>query len=152
MIYLVTVGCYSDYSVQGVFLNEKKARLYAELHGYDVEEFEPMDDEEIIVGRKVSVNYWIANSGIARIKIEKCQIEPSNRNSTVFHFNRVFGSELNIYRYIADNNLSDEQLRNKYEKAAYDIMAYCKERLSSGYNERQINEFLSSKYERGKIE
>ena len=55
-------------------------------------------------------------------------------------------------RYIQDDSLSDGQIRDKYEKAARDIMDYCKERLSSGYSAHQITEFLKSKYERGKIE
>ena len=53
---------------------------------------------------------------------------------------------------IQDDSLSDGQIRDKYEKAARDIMGYCKERLSSGYSAHQITEFLKSKYERGKIE
>ena len=52
-------------------------------------------------------------------------------------------------RYIRDEYATEDQIRTTYKKAASDIMAYCEERISSGYKTSQINEFLKSKVERG---
>lgn len=52
-------------------------------------------------------------------------------------------------RYIRDEYATEDQIRTTYKKAARDIMAYCEERISSGYKTSQINEFLKSKVERG---
>ena len=46
MIYVVTDGEYSDYHIEGVFLDKEKAYKYAELNDCIVEEYEPMDDAE----------------------------------------------------------------------------------------------------------
>lgn len=152
MIYIVTDGEYSDYHIEGVFLNKEKAYKYAELNDCIVEEYEPMDDAEIIVGQKVTVDYRVKESGTMKIVVKKCEIKPYYNPS--IEFRRYPGGVVSLYmtRYIQDDSLSDEQIRDKYEKAARDIMDYCKERLSSGYSAQQITEFLKSKYERGKIE
>lgn len=44
-IYIVTDGEYSDYHIEAVFTDKKKAEIYASLHNCDwVEEFETHDD------------------------------------------------------------------------------------------------------------
>ena len=73
MIYIVTDGEYSDYHIEGVFLNKEKAYKYAELNDCIVEEYEPMDDAEIIVGQKVTVDYRVKESGTI------FQLTPSRR-------------------------------------------------------------------------
>lgn len=152
MIYIVTDGDYSDYNIEGVFLDKEKAYKYAELNDCTVEEYEPMDDVEIIVGRKVTVDYRVKENGTMKITVKKREIKPYYNPST--EFRRYPGGVVSLYmtRYIQDDSLSDEQIRDKYKKAAREIMDYCKDRLSSGYSTHQITEFLKSKYERGKIE
>jgi hypothetical protein len=44
--YIVTEGCYSDYHIEGVFLNEENAKKYAALCGGEVEEFVPLDRQD----------------------------------------------------------------------------------------------------------
>lgn len=111
-----------------------------------------MDDAEIIVGRKITVDYRTKESGTMKISVKKCEIKPYYNPSTQFQLCPGGVTSLYMTRYIQDDSLSDGQIRDKYEKAARDIMDYCKERLSSGYSAQQITEFLKSKYERGKIE
>lgn len=152
MIYIVTDGEYSDYHIEGVFLDKEKAYKCAELNDCIVEEYEPMDDTEIIVGRKITVDYRTKESGTMKISVKKCEIKPYYNPSTQFQLCPGGVTSLYMTRYIQDDSLSDGQIRDKYEKAARDIMDYCKERLSSGYSAHQITEFLKSKYERGKIE
>ena len=122
MIYIVTDGEYSDYHIEGVFLNKEKAYKYAELNDCIVEEYEPMDDVEIIVGKKVTVDYRVKESGAMKIDVKKCEIKPYYNPS--IEFRRYPGGVVSLYmtRYIQDDSLSDEQIRDKYETAARDII------------------------------
>lgn len=45
-IYIVTAGCYSDYSIEAVFTTQDKANDYIQQHGtdYNIEEYE-LDEE-----------------------------------------------------------------------------------------------------------
>ena len=83
MIYVVTDGEYSDYHIEGVFLDKEKAYKYAELNDCIVEEYEPMDDAEIIVGRKITVDYRTKESGTMKISVKKCEIKPYYNPSTL---------------------------------------------------------------------
>lgn len=62
-VYIVTEGCYSDYHIEGVFLNEEIAKKYASVCGGQVETMVPMDrqdghrdDEKMIITYKHSTN------------------------------------------------------------------------------------------------
>ena len=45
-IYIVTDGEYSDYNIEAVFADERKAKVFAATHGCDnIEEFETHDDQ-----------------------------------------------------------------------------------------------------------
>ena len=122
MIYIVTDGEYSDYHIEGVFLNKEKAYKYAELNDCIVEEYEPMDDVEIIVGKKVTVDYRVKESGAMKIDVKKCEIKPYYNPS--IEFRRYPGGVVSLYmtRYIQDDSLSAEQIRDKHETAARDII------------------------------
>lgn len=46
-IYIATSGCYSDYSIDAVFTDRKKAEMYCAIHNQvdqDIEEWETEDD------------------------------------------------------------------------------------------------------------
>lgn len=62
-IYVVTRGEYSDYQIEAVFLERKKAEIFCAVHGidYEIEEFETKDDavdSAVETGDK-----WIINTG-----------------------------------------------------------------------------------------
>lgn len=116
MIYIVTDGEYSDYHIEGVFLDKEKAYKYAELNDCIVEEYEPMDDAEIIVGRKITVDYRTKESGTMKISVKKCEIKPYYNPSTQFQLCPGGVTSLYMTRYIQDDSLSDGQIRDKYEK------------------------------------
>lgn len=152
-IYIVVPGDPYDASIYGVFRDKRKAELYAEIHNLVVVELETMDAEEIIFGWKVSI-VCTNNPKKAVIYVSKCEIEPYCKNETrvdsflpcPYHRSNFV---LHITRYIRDEYATEEQIRSTYKKTAHDIMAYCEERISSGYKTPQINEFLKSKVERG---
>ena len=157
-IYVLTDGCYSDYHIVGVFTDKEKAYDYAKLHCCDVEEYETMDNITIVKGVKIEVYYRKPlfpgkKKEAVEIKIRKCQITEENEPETMFQYYRMAETMyLKMIRFLPGEFEFEGDLRSKYEKAAYDTMAYCQERVSQGYSDEQINEFLSSKLERGKIE
>lgn len=153
-VYIVISDDCDDGLIYGVFLDKRKAELYAEIHDCVVEEFETMDEEEIVFGWKVSVIYTNSPERMT-INISKHEIGPSRCNDETkiksflacpYHHSNL---ALFMTRYVRDEYATEEQIRSTYKKAAYDIMAYCEERVSSGYKTSQINEFLKSKVERG---
>ena len=153
-VYVVVPGDPYDASILGIFQDKRKAELYAKIHDCVVEEFETMDEEEIVFGWKVSI-VFMNNPKKATIYISEYEIKPfcCNNETRVESFSaypyRHPNLVLYITRYIRDEYATKEQIRSTYKKAAMDIMAYCEERASSGYKTSQINEFLKSKFERG---
>lgn len=153
-VYIVVPGDPYDASILGVFRDKRKAELYAEIHNCVVEEFETSDDEEIVFGWKVSVIYT-NRTGKMSIDVSKYEIGPFSHDDITkvkpysacpyCHTDIV----LFMTRYIRDEYATEDRIRTTYKKAARDIMAYCEERISSGYKTSQINEFLKSKVERG---
>lgn len=153
-VYIVVPGDPYDASILGVFRDKRKAELYAEIHNCVVEEFETSDDEEIVFGWKVSVIYTNRTEKMS-IDVSKYEIAPFVHDDITkvepystcpyCHTDIV----LFMTRYIRDEYATEDQIRTTYKKAARDIMAYCEERISSGYKTSQINEFLKSKVERG---
>lgn len=157
IIYVVTDGCYSDYHIVGVFTDKEKAHDYAKLHFYDVEEFETMDNMTIVKGLKIELYYtkplFDSKKESLEIKIRRCQITEENEPETTFRYYKTAKTLwLKIIRFLPGEFEFEGDLRNKYEKVAYDTMAYCQERISQGYPDKQINEFLSSKLKRGVME
>ncbi|SHO50173.1 hypothetical protein [Anaerocolumna xylanovorans] len=161
--YLVTSGCYSDYAVDSVFLDKEKAYLYAQLHQMRVESYDIRDNMKIIPGLKIKVIYR-KETGKTKgeyfdFQILRAQLDNYTRNETEFrnypNIQKTF-SRLEIVRYIPFSVTFTEEdekhINDKYMKVCYDIMAYCQERVSAGYSDKQINGFLESKFERGKIE
>lgn len=152
-IYIVVPDDPYDASIYGAFRDKRKAELYAEVHNLVVAELETMDAEEIVFGWKVSI-ICTNNPKKATIYVSKCEIEPCCNNETrvdsflpcPYHRSNFV---LHITRYIRDKYATEEQIRSTYKKTARDIMAYCEERISSGYKTSQIIEFLKSKVERG---
>lgn len=53
-VYIVISDDYDDGSIYGIFLDKRKAELYAKIHDCVVEEFETMDEEEIVFGLSLS--------------------------------------------------------------------------------------------------
>ena len=60
-IYIVTDGCYSDYSIEAVFIDKEKAYNYKKLqceYG-EVEEWDTMDDEYKVITPKIVEYYTV---------------------------------------------------------------------------------------------
>lgn len=73
-VYIVTSGCYSDYSIDAVFTDRKKAEMYCAIHNeedQDIEEWETEDDS-ITVDKPV-LKRWVGirtRDGVSKVEEE----------------------------------------------------------------------------------
>lgn len=88
-IYLVTSGAYSDYGVDAVFLEEKKAMLYCAVRNikqpdsFRIEEYETLDDNINTDGQNVAYGYHIVLGSFHTWRVESKFItflKPSHMN------------------------------------------------------------------------
>lgn len=155
-VYIVTVGSYSDYKIQRVFVCREKAEKYCLKcpNANDIEEFET-DDEKIFHSYyKVAIQYGF--------KLNKFSIEfildnyndgdPSsywneNRYSHYIHLGEEDGTEVLYLSRIIDKviltDVDKEFYTLKYKKVCYDLMAQIKHMKEiEELNEHKINERL----------
>ena len=153
-IYIVTCGSYSDYYINKVFTDKDKAEEYRKwcCDANDLEEYDTEDDFEFKKFYKVIVNYRNNDNGRnsdPTIYIEKCMNEQVYGNYTSFDDGHRYGAryvDLHIKRYIPEENWNEEFYRNKYTKAAYDLMAIARQKLFEGFTDKQITEMFNEMY------
>jgi len=79
-VYIVTSGCYSDYSIDAVFTDRKKAEMYCAIHNVedqDIEEWETEDDS-ITVDKPV-LKRWVGihkSNGLSEVEEEGYCLTP----------------------------------------------------------------------------
>lgn len=60
-VYIVTSGCYSDYTIDAVFTDKKKAEMYCAMHPSNDQEIEEWETEDAsITSNKPVYKRWIA--------------------------------------------------------------------------------------------
>lgn len=115
VVYVVTSGCYSDYDIEGIFLEKKKAEYFAKFHlngynGVKVQKFDTLDDDYVVNVRTIDY-YLVKLSDKGEVyKIEKKQYlyDPNQKgmefvNIETFHYRKLEGF---VGQVIAD---SEEQ-------------------------------------------
>lgn len=153
-VYIITSGEYSDYGIEKVFLDEAKARKYAEWHkDTTVEEYDLSDDEISIPCYRVQIKFDFTKTSTAYSQptvqaipttLEGCS--PSDcKFVSVTEFRRWASQEstirLNITQYVPADEFN-ENCTAKYLKAAYDTAAKIQGYYAEGFNMQQINEIL----------
>ena len=149
-IYVVTTGCYSDYSIDRVFTDKAKAEEYAEWleDSNDVEEYETDDDINFTKMHMVHVELKYHDNGEEELSSYVIKTIDKEKDYTYFsNYHRYSGDYINITltRYVSNKNFNEDFYKDKYTKAIYDILAIVKDCLANGYDERQINEILNNK-------
>ena len=153
-IYIVTCGSYSDYYIDKVFTDKDKAEEYRKWcrGANDVEVYDTEDDYEFKHFYKITVQYKNNDNGRnsePTINVEKYVHEQMCDNYTSFSDMHRFGGryvELYMVRYIPEEKWNEEFYRNKYTKAAYDLMAIARQRLFEGFTDAQITEMFNETY------
>lgn len=111
-VYIVVSGCYSDYTIEGVFLNERKAELYCAIHNkgliddYRIEKYEIIDDN--IEGNENIIGYLYCKHSL--------QAEPEI--CTKKYFEKYYGNDP-AYVYLKEKD------QNKAKKIFEDRVAEC---------------------------
>lgn len=153
-IYIVTCGSYSDYYIDKVFTDKDKAEEYRKWcrDANDVEVYDTEDDYEFKHFYKIVVNYRNNDNGRnsdPTIYVERCMHDQVCDNRTSFSDSHRYGGKdvnIHIIRHIPEEHWNEEFYRNKYTKAAYDLMAIARQRMFEGFTAEQITEMFNETY------
>ena len=155
-LYVITEGCYSDYSIVGIFKDKKKAENYVKYNkseyfeGPWIEEYELMDDYYHICESGYYLFYAVC--GISKKKDNSYEI-----SSPSIHFERLCTSDivssetytdlngstqkcnLCLVRGISENTVENRtQAKDKVKKIILDLANQIMYYLSEGYSIKDI--------------
>ena len=153
-VYIVTCGSYSDYHINKVFTDKDKAEEYRKwcYDANDVEVYDTEDNFEFTKFYHVIINYRNNDNGRnsePTVNIERCTHERRCNNYTSFSDSHRYGGryvDIYISRYIPEENWNEEFYKNKYIKAAYDLMAIARQKLIEGFSDGKITEMFNETY------
>ena len=152
-IYVVTSGSYSDYHIEQVFLDRKKAELYCKWHyNSEIEEFETHDDmldgELKSKDKYMFVRYTLTNENFQ----EKERIYTELRLDTYDHMKNNTGYNTTLgngHQIILNRKISiaddENELKERYLKVCRDLMSEIKQMYVDGFTNKQIEEVIKSK-------
>ena len=168
-VYIVTIGEYSDYRIEEVFLTKEKAELYINAHkndahyyddDYNIEEYNTFDDkiyeekDKKIVTLKYDcsydsgVHYNVEIMDLALIDEKNITVEDICIHTDYLDCRKI--ESLNFTKIVDSNRVKTEE---QYEKILQDIVAEAKNMLLE-YNKNEmtykivasIEEALEQKY------
>lgn len=166
MIYIVTSGEYSDYSIDAVFQNKDKAEAYCKCHpDAEIEEWEFFDDHIYTPFNVVTIHMNILSSKNEEIHFdfrtlsqEDASFYMVNReNVTVYtpHHISIF-----LIRMLP-KNYDKQYIKNKYTKVFYDLISEIKyvvsdiglnyDYMKNSYDQCKYAEGLLTEYLAGKF-
>ena len=166
MIYIVTSGEYSDYSIDAVFQDENKAEAYCKCHpNAEIEEWELFDDNIYTPFNVVNIHMDILENNGKRIyfKFQTLSKEDANYYMTNNDSVTVYSSNhINIHLIrMLPQNYDKENIENKYTKVFYDLISEIRYLVSDTglssdvmkitYDQRQyvtqlVTEFVAGKF------
>ncbi|MEE1085015.1 MAG: hypothetical protein UH850_14910 [Paludibacteraceae bacterium] len=153
-IYIVTCGSYSDYHIEKVFTDRKKAEEYQKwcLDANEIEEYDTEDDCTINKYYKIIVTYIKHDNERSTeqpsVRVERCNSKCLGYVHVSDYHDRYYPNQytvVTLVRYVSEANWNEEFYTTRYTKAAYDLMAQTKLLLSEGWTDRQINEMWHQK-------
>ena len=166
MIYIVTSGDCSDYSINAVFQDRNKAKVYCECHpDTEIEEWEFYDDNiytpfnvvHIYMNIRSKDENWISFSFQTLSKEDDNCYMVNKDCVNVYGTHRI---EINLIRMLP-NNYNEEKIRNKYTKVFHDLIPEIKYIISDirldgewggnrykqrKYAEHIIEDFIAGKF------
>lgn len=157
-LYVVTQGEYSDYHIEKIFLDKKKAENYAEYHSTyyykaQVEEWETGDEDYEIIKNGyycVSLNYMLFQDArfkwfykLSHYQVEKTYKKDHIEKETINQFSRD-DIEFSIFRYVKDE-VSQEEAIEKVVKIAQDILTFVLDQLNQGASWEDIKKIYEEK-------
>lgn len=132
-IYIVTSGCYSDYSIEAVFTTQDKANDYVQQHGtdYNIEEYE-LDEEVTKQVQLWRVEFNIDTKKLSDAGICVCYNADEYRDTCrVIHYSHSG----NLICFFVDADSMDKAVKIASERfAAIKSNDYIWSRLTTPYN------------------
>lgn len=159
IVYIVTSGTYSDYGIEKVFLDKKKADLYCSCHNdCEIEEWEISDNMIITPMNELRVTVYIR---IPTFPNKKYNIQAIELNNIRYSINRINQEEIDtkrltfvhlgydnitislnrkttdaVYEAYERYNIIPTDIKSKYDKVLQDILSQIKNVLiENDFNE-----------------
>ena len=151
-VYIVTDGCYSDYTIEKVFSNRPAAEEYKKWHNItnEIAEYEVYDEpfieeegEKVMFIRVqgtvypeavVDLRYEIRPAMIKEGSITRCNGLMDYKKPGVF--------TLYTYRYIPADKWDEEKYKAKFTKALYDLAGMAKAMFAEGASVQDVERAL----------
>lgn len=148
-VYAVTSGIYSDYMIEKVFTDKSKAEEYKEwlADSNDIEEYETEDDLVVNKYYRVLIDYKKYNNKETTPSIRVNKQTSENRYirySEGVDWRHNAYSELSLVRCIPAQNWNEEFYRNKFTKAAYDLMAIAQHHRAEGASVEDVQKLFEN--------
>ena len=147
-IYIITSGCYSDYMIEQVFLNEEKAKSYCKFHtDCRIEEFENYDDNYIIPSKsfymatstlKIYRDGFGVYSTIAKGPATIQEVENLGENQLYVSDKTIDENEcylVEIVKYFDTSKFDSSQIQDRMRKISYDTCAEIANSIEENNNE-----------------
>ena len=148
-VYVVTSGSYSDYTIQKIFIDKAKAEEYKEWldDSNDIEEYETEDGLAVNKYYRVLTTYTKYNNKETApdIRVNK----QTSKNGYIWYSEGVDWyhnaySQLTLARCIPAQNWDEEFYKNKFTKAAYDLMAIAQHHRAEGASVEDVQKLFEN--------
>lgn len=128
MVYIVTSGEYSDYSIDAVFQDKNKAEVYCQCHpDAEIEEWEFFDNNIYTPFNVVNIYMDILENNGKRMYFKFQTLSKEDANCYMVNSDNVIvysGDHIGIHlTRMLPKNYDKEDIENKYTKAFYDLIS-----------------------------
>lgn len=120
-VYIVTEGCYSDYHIEGVFLNEESAKKYAAACGGELETYVQLDRADgHKEDEKLRIEYNTVSNKISGIEIINWRdLDSFSRHIFTFHVSVSSRVGQDVILNGADSELALKVAQDRFAEWAY---------------------------------
>lgn len=151
-VYIVTDGCYSEYTIEEVFSNREAAEEYKKWHNItnDIEEYEVCDEpfnQSEIACMFIRVSGTVYPEAVVDIQYEikrnvVKQKHINMRGVGISEFKKRGVFTLYNYHYIPANLWDEEKYKAKYTKVLYDLAGMAKAMFAEGASVQDVEQAL----------
>lgn len=140
-IYVVTAGIYSDYHIERVFTDRKKAEEYKLWlrDSNDVEEYDTSDDIFIQKKYYVSAELRLYPNRPEELSVSAFRDSDASSNYQSY-MDYGCGETIHVVRVVNADNYDEQYWKDKVTKVVYDLKAYIAYLKMMGFTEKQIRD------------
>jgi hypothetical protein len=152
-VFVVTNGCYSEYTIERIFSNRPAAEEYKKWHGIrnEIEEFdvydEPFIKEDGERAMLIRVQGMVYPEAIVNIRFETghnmIRSYTKTRGAGISSMSKDGNFSIYVFRCIPIAHWDEEKLKAKMTKHLYDLAAVAKSMFDDGASVSMVEEALS---------